>query len=354
MVLLIRQNKQTKKGDMLFFYDYNMRKDTIKYTSTSTYQTRQSPSNLLMAPKRTALRTLKSGGYSMDKYKEEFELYFELRGVTASSKESYLRRVYAFMDFIKVDQHKPMEDITVSDIQQYILHLKKDKGLSAGTINNYISGVRLFYSHILGKVWDKKKIPRMKRAQRFPVIPSKQNVLAILNEPTNLKHKAILSLIYGSGLRVSEVAKLKICDICSKTMRVRVENAKHNTNRYTILSDTTLITLRKYFRANFPPKSYKPDDWLFPGQNKKEHIHVKTIKNTLIKLRNRLQLDKGISAHTLRHCFATHTLENGVDPVHIQQMLGHKRLQTTTAYLHMTSKSLMGVKSPLDSCDGPK
>jgi site-specific recombinase XerD len=285
----------------------------------------------------------------MDYYEKEIELYFELKGIPESSKESYLRRIHAFMDFIRIKQHKRPEDITVSDIQQYILYLKNSKGLSAGTINNYISGVRFFYSHILDRVWNEKKIPRMKRIHKFPVIPAKKDVLAILNETTNLKHKAILSLIYGSGLRVSEVAKLKICDICSKTMRVRVENAKHNTNRYTILSNTTLITLRQYFRANFSSKSYKPDDWLFPGQDKNEHIHVKTIKNTLIKLRNKLQLDKNISAHTLRHCFATHALENGVDPVYIKQMLGHKRLQTTMAYLHMTSKSLMGVKSPLDT-----
>ncbi|WP_442893594.1 tyrosine-type recombinase/integrase [Bacillus sp. 2205SS5-2] len=93
---------------------------------------------------------------------------------------------------------------------------------------------------------------------------------------------------------------------------------------------------------------YTPNDWLFPGQNQQDHISVKTIKNTLIKTRNRLALDSRISAHTLRHCFSTHSLENGVDPVFIQQMLGHKRLQTTLTYLHMTSKSLMGVKSPLD------
>ncbi|AGL02813.1 tyrosine-type recombinase/integrase [Desulfoscipio gibsoniae] len=275
-----------------------------------------------------------------------FSVYFEI-GVAYS-----LQNRVAFpgtIIFIQADRHKRLEDITVSDIQQYILYLKNDKGLSPGTINNYISSVRLFYSHILDKEWNKKKIPRMKRVQKLPVIPSKQDVLAIINETTNLKHKAILSLIYGSGMRVSEVAKLKICDICSKTMRVRVENTKHNTNRYTILSNITLNTLREYFRANFSPKSYKPDDWLFPGQNENEHIHVKTIKNTLIKLRNRLQLDKNISAHTLRHCFATHALENGVGPVYIQQMLGHKHLQTTMAYLHMTSKSLMGVKSPLDT-----
>lgn len=190
----------------------------------------------------------------------------------------------------------------------------------------------------------------MKRVRKFPIIPPKQDVLSILSATSNLKHKAILTLIYGSGLRVGEVARLKISDICSQSMRVRVEYAKHNTNRYTILSDTALLALRKYFRAYFSSKSYRPDDWLFPGKDKNEHIHVKTIKNTLIKLRNRLQLDQNISAHTLRHCFATHALEDGVDPVFIQQMLGHKNLQTTLTYLHMTSKSLMGVKSPLDTC----
>jgi len=288
----------------------------------------------------------------MNHYKEEIELYFELKGTPESSRESYLRRICAFISFIEDTRHKCLEDITDSDIQQYILHLKRDKGLSAGTLNNYISGVKFLYTCILDKEWNSKKIPRMKRVQKFPVIPSKQDVLAILNGTTNLKHKAILSLIYGSGLRVSEVAKLRIRDICSKTMRVRVENAKHNTNRYTILSDASLDVLRKYFRAYFSPKSYNLDDWLFPGRNKDEHIHVKTIKNTLIKLRDRLQLDQNISAHTLRHCFATHALEDGVDPVYIQQMLGHKRLQTTLIYLHMTSKSLMGVKSPLDTSDG--
>ncbi len=94
---------------------------------------------------------------------------------------------------------------------------------------------------------------------------------------------------------------------------------------------------------------YELDDWLFPGQNKDAHINVKTIKNTLIKLRNRLQLDKNISAHTLRHCFAVHALEDGVKPVFIKEMLGHKNLQTTTTYLQMTSKSMMGIKSPLDT-----
>lgn len=289
----------------------------------------------------------------MNQYEQEIDLYFELKGMPDSSKESYLRRMNAFIAFMQ-DRSVCMEALTEKDIQQYILYLKREKGLTAGTINNYISAIRFFYTYVLQKEWNPKKIPRMKRRAHFPVIPPREDVLVLLEVTTNLKYKAILLLLYGSGLRVSEAASLRICDICSKTMRVRVEKAKHDTNRYTILSETALTVLRQYFRTTFSPGSYKPQDWLFPGQKLGEHINVKSIKNTLIKLREKLHIDQRISAHTFRHCFATHCLENGVELVFIQQMLGHKNLKTTSIYLHMTSKSLMGIKSPLDTDDGSK
>lgn len=186
----------------------------------------------------------------------------------------------------------------------------------------------------------------MRRAKPFPVIPPREHVYALLDNTHNLKHKAIFVLIYGSGLRVGEVARLKI-NIDSQAMRVRVNHPKHNTNRYTILSEESLLVLRKYFKA-YHSRSFSGNDWLFQGQKKENFITIKTIQNTFIKVRNKLKLDTKISAHTLRHCFATHSLEDGVEPVYIQHMLGHKRLETTNAYLHMTSKSLMGVRSPLD------
>jgi len=284
----------------------------------------------------------------MNSYDNEINLYFELKGSPKSTRESYFRRINAFVNHMQ-ERNVQMDSVTQRDIQLYILYLKTEKGLSAGTINNYISAVKFFYTYVLDKEWNEKKIPRMKRYQKMPVIPPKEDILAILNAASNLKHKAILSLIYGSGLRVGEVAKLKICDICSKTMSVRVEGAKHGTNRYTILSDISLDILRQYFKQYFSDRSYKLDDWLFTGQRKEEHIHTKTIKNTVIRLRNKLGLNSNITSHTLRHCFSTHTLENGVDPVYIQQMLGHKRFQTTLSYLHMTSKNMMGIKSPLDT-----
>ncbi len=287
----------------------------------------------------------------MNTYENDIKLYFELKGTPLSSQESYFRRMTAFLKFIQ-DQKKDIKEITESDIQQYILYLKNERGLSSGTINNYISGIRFFYTHVLDKEWNPRKIPRMKRTTEMPVVPAKSDIIKLINATNNIKHRAILHLIYGSGLRVSEVAKLKIGDICSKTMRVRVDNAKHNTNRYTILSQVSLGILRQYFGEYFDVKNYRYDDWLFLGQNKKDHINVKSIKNTIIKLRVELNMDQKISTHTLRHGFATHALENGVNPVFIQELLGHKHLSTTVKYFHMTSKSLMGIKSPLDDIGG--
>lgn len=186
----------------------------------------------------------------MENYLEEINLYFELKDTPYSSRESYFRRIKAFIEFM---QNKGKDPVLTEekDIQQYILYLKKEKGLTAGTINNYSSAIRLFYTRILEKKWDPNKIPRMKIREKMPVVPPKEDILAILNATTNLKHKALIELLYGSGLRVSEVAKLRIRDICSKTMRIRVENAKHDTNRYTILSEVSLEVLRQYFKEYF-------------------------------------------------------------------------------------------------------
>ena len=134
----------------------------------------------------------------MNQYLESIELYFELKGTPKSSQESYYRRMKAFLTYIQ-DQVKSIEDINESDIQQYILYLKREKDLSPGTINNYISAIRFFYTYVLQKEWDLKKVPRMRRESNSPVIPSKEDLLSLINETTNLKYKAILMLIYGSG-----------------------------------------------------------------------------------------------------------------------------------------------------------
>ena len=191
--------------------------------------------------------------------------------------------------------------------------------------------------------WDAKKVPRMRGYNPFPAVLSKGEVFEIIDSITNLKHKAILMTIYGSGLRVSEVANLKVSDIDSRNMQIHVHKSKNKNDRYAILTNKDLEILRKYWL-----ECGKPKDWLFPGINKDEHINVKTIKNLVLKLKAKLKITKNISAHTFRHSFATHLLEADVQLTHIQHLMGHKSIKSTICYLHMTSKAMMNIKSPVD------
>jgi site-specific recombinase XerD len=293
-------------------------------------------------------RVIALGGAMLNEdYVQLYALYFDLRGLPATSKDSYLRLFRLFVRHIE-GSGKTLESLAYDDIQAYMLYLKNQKQLSPGSINNYMSAIRLFCCVILEWEWNSNKVPRMKCSKTIPVLPGHQALAELLNAPSNLKHRAILSLLYGSGLRVSEAARLRIRDINSADMTVRVQDAKHGTDRYTILAQSTLKILRDYFRAHFQVNMYSPEDWLFKGQKPSEHINVRSIKNMFTRFRKIYKLDNRISAHTLRHCFATHCLEQGISLAHIQEMLGHRSIKTTSDYLHLTAKSLMGVRSPLD------
>ena len=183
----------------------------------------------------------------------------------------------------------------------------------------------------------------MRGYKPLPVVMSKEEIFCILDSITNLKHRTIITLMYGSGLRVSEVVRLRICDIDNKNHQIRIEKSKNKWDRYAILPDYTLHLLREYWM-----KCGKPRYWLFPGASVDEHYHVKSVKNLVIKLRDKLKIQKKISAHTFRHCFATHLLEDNVQLPNIQHLMGHRRIQTTTRYLHMTSKTMMNIKSPVE------
>ncbi len=190
----------------------------------------------------------------MRDYIEELNLYFELRGTPESSRASICIRVNVFINYLK-EQEKAIEDITENDIQQFILHLKNEKSLSAGTINNYSSAIRFFYTHVLNREWNSRMIPRMKREKKLPYVPSKEVILQLIDITSNIMYKAIISLLYGSGLRVGEAASLRIKDICSDTMQIRIETAKHNTCRSTILSQQSLELLRMSFKEKYRGKN---------------------------------------------------------------------------------------------------
>ena len=174
---------------------------------------------------------------------------------------------------------------------------------------------------------------------------STEEVIEILKATKNLKHRAILMTIYSAGLRISEAINLKIKDIDSQRMQIRVEQAKGKKDRYTLLSQKNLATLRTYFLA------YKPKVWLFEGQEAGEPYSSRSIQNIFSAAVEKAGITKEVSVHTLRHSFATHLLENGTDLRYIQSLLGHESSKTTEIYTHVTTKGFDQIKSPLDKLD---
>jgi len=276
----------------------------------------------------------------MNKCLVNMKIDMDMRNMSKATQEAYLRRVTIFLKEIKKD----INDITIEDIKEYILCLKNVKNLCFGTINAYISAIKFFYTITLEQEWNEKRVPRMRGYKPLPEVMSKEEVFEIFDSINNLKHRAIVALMYGSGLRVSEVVKLKVTDIDSRNFQVRILQSKNKWDRYTILPNYTLELLRKYWK-----NCGKPRNWLFPGANPEEHYHVKSVKNLIINLKEKLKLKKRISSHTFRHCFATHLLEDNIQLVNIQHLMGHRNIRTTTRYLHMTSKTMMNIKSPIES-----
>jgi site-specific recombinase XerD len=277
----------------------------------------------------------------MSKLFKTMKVDLELKGYSPKTVDAYLRYVKRFMQYYQ----RPIEQLHTDEIRNYLHYLIVIKKCSHSYVNVNYSALKFFYKNTLNQQWNIDKIPRMKKEKKLPVILSKTEVKNILNATTNLKHKAILTTVYSAGLRISEVINLTIKDIDSKNMQIRVRKAKGKKDRYTLLSQNNLSLLRKYW------KEYRPEYWLFPGMPPTKAISARTIQQFFKKYLNKTKITKNATVHTLRHCFATHLLEAGVDIFHIQKLLGHASPKTTARYIHLTRKDIIDVKSPFDMMD---
>ena len=232
--------------------------------------------------------------------------------------------------------------LSVDQIREFIHYKLREKKLSKSWMNQTISALKILFCDVLRRDWNGLDIPRPRREKKLPVVLSKAEVSKIINTPRNLKHKAFLMVTYSAGLRLHEVCNLKIGDIDSQRMLIRVVQAKGAKDRYTILSPITLSLLREYWKV------YRVKTFLFET---KENTAVSSrmaqhiFKNALGKSGVKRQ----VGIHSLRHSFATHLLEQGVSLPIIQQLLGHTSLKTTSIYLHVQEYSILAVKSPLDT-----
>jgi site-specific recombinase XerD len=239
--------------------------------------------------------------------------------------------------------NKAPDQLNDDDVKTFLHSIVTDRKLSQSSLKIAYSALRFLYETTLGKGWVIDRIPYPKTTRMIPQVLSKGEIQRIFDATVTLKQKALLMVTYSAGLRISETARLKISDIDSTRMLLRVDQSKGNKDRYTLLSQVALETLRQYW------KEYRPKNWLFPKDTSPEdHVPIDTIRQAFKRAKKQANLRKPASCHTLRHSFATHLLEAGTDLHTIQLLLGHSSIRTTTVYLHVSNKTLAKIVSPLD------
>lgn len=233
------------------------------------------------------------------------------------------------------------------DIRAYQLYLVHEKQVSWSRFNQTVCALRFLYRVTLGKNWAIEHIPFPRKVTKLPVVLSPGEVARFLAVITNLKYRMLFTTIYAAGLRVSEALHLQVSDIDSERMMIRVRQAKGNKDRYVMLSPKLLSLVREY------STTIRPSTWLFPGRTLDRPIGAHTLQDACIRARRDAGLAKNVTAHTLRHSFATHLLERGANIRTVQLLLGHDSLRTTALYTHVSTTTVAATVSPLDSLPVP-
>jgi site-specific recombinase XerD len=263
-----------------------------------------------------------------------------MRGMSEHTKRAYVLYAGKFLKHCG----KPAEKLNENDARAFLIGLLREGRVCAGTVNSYNAAIRFFFAVTLNRTMNYLQLPRFKKRKTLPEIPTREEVSMLINECANVKHKAFFLLAYGAGLRVSEIAALRVKDIDSKSMRIFVRGGKGGKDRYTLLSNECLCALRDYWSVHRPKH---PEGWLFLGPGKHTRITAKGIAVAFGTWLARLGIGRDISIHSLRHAFATHLLEDGATVFQIKELLGHASLSSTAVYLHLANTTA-GVVSPAD------
>ena len=268
----------------------------------------------------------------------DFVKILELKRYSKQTISSYKGHLYMFNSHFN---NKSFKSITDKEMFEFVYHIVSEKEISASYQRQIVGSLKLFYKEIYKRAIPFEYLKVSRRENKLPTVLSKDEVRRIIENTNNLKHRAILSLIYSSGLRIGELLALKKMDIDSERMLIHVRFAKGKKDRYTILSTNVLQTLREYY------KQYKPKEFLFEGRNGGRYSPEST-SQFFKRAAKKAKINKSVTLHTLRHSFATHLLEQGVGIVHIKKLLGHNNISTTLIYTHIAKDSLQNIKSPFD------
>jgi len=266
-----------------------------------------------------------------------------MRKFGAKTQSQYIRAVIQFTRFLGASP----DTATVEDLRRYQLHLV-DRGTSPVSLNAAISGLRFFFEITLDRADLMAKMHSVRIPRTLPVILSPEEVTRLIAGAENLKHQVALSIAYGAGLRASEVVGLKVGDIDSQRMTLRIQRGKGQKDRYAMLSPVMLERLRTWWRVARSQGKMLPGGWLFPGLNPIEPLSTRQLNRAIHAAADAAKLDKHVSMHSLRHAFATHLLEQKTDIRVIQVLLGHNQIETTTLYTQVATELLRQVTSPLE------
>lgn len=277
-------------------------------------------------------------------FQDRMDADMEIRGLAVNTRKCYLRAMRKFVQHFR----RPPDQLTPEDIRQYQLHLTRDRKVSWAIFNQAAAAIKFFYGTTLKKDWKIEDIPYQRKPRKLPEILSSEKVSALFTSLRNLKHRAILMTIYAGGLRVSEIINLKVSDIDSQRMVLRIDQGKGRKDRYVMLSPRLLEVLREYWKA------FRPSTWLFPGQIPGEPLDRSAINRIVENAKKSAKIAGRVYPHLLRHCFATHLLEQGANLRVIQKLLGHRSLRSTEIYTHVAKNYLHETPSPLDVLPDPK
>ena len=264
------------------------------------------------------------------------------RNLRASTISLYSNNVSCFLRYIR----KTLSVLSLEDAELFLSY-KRSQGISPETYNHYRSAIRFFYKKVLHIDWADDLLPAMKRERHLPAVLSRAEMDAIIDSTTNLKHKAMIALMYSSGLRVSEVIHLHYSDISRSDMSIHVRQAKGRIDRYCLLSQRALDILTQYWFACGKPKGI-----LFPSSSTGTYLSPASVNQFFKKSARCAGITRRVSCHACRHSFATHLFEDGAPLPYIQSLLGHTDPRSTMVYIHVSNKSLLGIKSPFDRTDG--
>lgn len=271
---------------------------------------------------------------------QKMKLEMELRGLSPQTLQHYL----SHLRLLEKHFSKPAFEVSPDELKQYLYYRIKS-GISYSSINISCSAFKLFFNKVLNYNWSDDVIVRPRRPKGLPYVLSQKDILSIIDQVSNLKHKTILLTTYSSGLRISETLNLRVQDIDSENMLLRINDSKGSKDRLTVLSLENLKLLRHYW------KLYRPSNLLFPGMIADKPLAVRNIQFVFQVAKQKAGITKPGTVHTLRHSFATHLLENRADLRTIQVLMGHSDISTTSKYIHLSTAYISSVRSPLDGRD---